>query len=228
MQVYGPGGSCANCIRAGRARVCLKCDNGYVGPGFACNNCGNRGEGEMPFASAGHSGIYETLLEALPELGDDWPTDPSHGKYAAQAGTNIEPSVAEEWARRMREQNWQAFPHMQPTPAGPRPLGFPSWAHALFPSQRAPDLIAVHPNQRTILVGDVTSKPTESHWNKTCGYAQRVARAVANPRSAIGKLYPGYRVVMQERYWGLPAGSARTDMSRRVVIAPVARRAVRK
>jgi hypothetical protein len=49
-QVYGPGGSCADCIRAGRARLCSACGNGYVGSGLPCTNCGAAGDREAePF-----------------------------------------------------------------------------------------------------------------------------------------------------------------------------------
>jgi hypothetical protein len=46
-QVYGVGGSCAECIRSGRVQLCRICDNGYVGSGFPCNNCGARGGGML-------------------------------------------------------------------------------------------------------------------------------------------------------------------------------------
>jgi peptidoglycan hydrolase-like protein with peptidoglycan-binding domain len=51
-QVYGPGGSCALCIRTGRVRLCRRCDNGYVGSGFPCNNCGAQDGGLLHEAEA--------------------------------------------------------------------------------------------------------------------------------------------------------------------------------
>jgi hypothetical protein len=167
---------------------------------------------------AGHPFWRNLLRVEATAVPPPFGVDPTNVALSAQAGTNIEPSVAEEWARRLRAGGWHAFPHMLPTPAGPRPLGFPGWANLVFPGQRAPDLIAVHPGRRVVLVGDVTAQPRSGHLRKTIGYARQLARAFRPDNR--------YAVLAQERYWGTPLdrarilGILRTNVSPRFLVRP--------
>src|SRR4051812_49021865 len=96
-----------------------------------------------------------------------------------------------------------------------------------FPGANRPDMVAVHPGRRLVLVGDVTSAPDAAHLAKTVAYARRLA----------ARRPPGlsdFRVAAQDWYWALPpewagavgrprGGSSSLRPARTAVPAPPAR-----
>ena len=121
------------------------------------------------------------------------------------AGTYIEGGEVADWARRLGP-SYQVYHRTQ----------FPAWLRAIYRGQGRPDMVAINPRRRTILVGDVTAQPTADHIQKTLNYAHRLSQ----------NLPPQYRrfgVLAQERYWGIPIERrpelrTRSNVSRRFVI----------
>jgi len=98
---------------------------------------------------------------------------------------------------------------------------------SVFPGARRPDMVAVHPRRRLVLVGDVTSSPDAAHLAKTVAYARRLA---ARQPPALRN----FRVAAQDWYWALPPEYGRRSWptSKRIVVsrppAPLAGRIARE
>lgn len=134
-------------------------------------------------------------------------TSPAEGQQIMRAGTEIERGEIRQWAERLGP----AYTTLQRT-------RFPAWLRQVFPGQARPDMVAINPRRRTILVGDVTAQPNADHLQKTINYARRLA---AN----LPQQYRGFRVLAQERYWGLAPERRRelgmrgtSNVSRRFVV----------
>lgn len=119
----------------------------------------------------------------------DPPSDPTLRKYAAAAGTGIERSELQRWRQQLGA-GWQTY-------VKGAKATWPQWLRAALPGNSVPDLVAINPRRRAILVGDVTAQPNERHFQKTMSYARKVA-------SNLDPATRGYAVYMRERYWGIP------------------------
>jgi hypothetical protein len=124
------------------------------------------------------------------------------------AGTAIERGEVADWARRLGP-GYQVFHRTR----------FPSWLAAIFRGQGRPDMVAINPRRRAILVGDVTAQPNAAHLQKTINYAQRLSRQNQTLPPPLRR----FGIYAQERYWGIPIDrrpdlGTRSNMSRRFVI----------
>jgi hypothetical protein len=134
-----------------------------------------------------------------------WPSD--DGTLPAYAGSQIERLEIQRWAQQLGR-SYRVFTRQQ----------FPTWLRRIFPGRSRPDMVAINPRQRIILVGDVTTQPNAAHLNKTLGYARQLARNLPPELR-------NHRVLAQERYWARPTDLRREwrlrgpgNMSRRFVV----------
>jgi len=66
----------------------------------------------------------------------------------------------------------------------------------LFSGGSRPDGVSVDPANRTIRLLDSTSRPNSTHWEGSVEYMQRLA-----DDPAMRRLYNGWKIVIEERYW---------------------------
>lgn len=102
------------------------------------------------------------------------------------AGSAIERGEVAAWARRLGP-GYQVYHRTR----------FPPWLAAIFRGSGRPDMVAINPRRRAILVGDVTAQPTAHHLQKTINYARRLSQQLP---PALRR----YTILAQERYWGIP------------------------
>jgi hypothetical protein len=101
-----------------------------------------------------------------------------------EAAEHMERIQIDDWASDLGP-DWTVF----------RNRGFPRWLRRLFPREgQGPDMMAVNPKTRRILVGDVTTKPSAEHLAKTQADTTAVSRNLPDE-------YRGYKVVGREKYW---------------------------
>lgn len=132
-----------------------------------------------------------------------------------EAGIAMEAGELESWAARLGR-SYELI----------RNADFPAWLRRIFPGRGAarlgPDMVAINRRTRTIIVGDVTTRPgtmvpmtwrfarqqEAMHIERTVEYARMVA-------SRLPEEFRGFRIFAQERYW-----QAGQRYSRRIPVRP--------